>query len=169
MAGAPEALALPLALDLVAREGGVWGRGTGQSMLPLIGPGSELQVVPLEGAPISRGMLVAYPQDGRLVIHRVIACEPGSGLIVTKGDALAAPDPPLPLGRVAGRVVALRAHGRPAADLTRFPWPAVSRFLAGAARLACRLRLDQRPASPARRLGWKLLRAPFYLARLLLP
>lgn len=162
---ARDAAAVPLALALLARGDSLWVREASFSMLPLIRPGEELQLAPLDSRRVARGALIAYERGAQLVIHRVMAAG-GSG-VVTKGDALASPDPPVPWGEVAGRVVALRVNGR-SVDLTAFPWPLVNRLLAWIASLAARLGLEEAPSSRPRRLAWKALRVPFYLARLLL-
>ena len=133
-------------------------------MLPLIQPGDELRLAPFDARQIGGGSVIAYERGARLVIHRVLAAG-GSG-VVTKGDALASPDPLVPWDRVVARVVALRRPDGRRVDLDAFPWPPVNRLLARVAALAGRLRLDDAP-SLARRLAWKALRAPFYLVRLL--
>ena len=165
--GAPGTFAVPLALGVLAREGAVWGRGTGLSMAPLIRPGDELRLASLDGKRIFRGMLVAYPREARLVIHRVIACH-GTGL-VAKGDASPVPDPEVPRDQVVGRVVALRGPAGRSVDLEAFPWPFMNRLLGACAWLGSRLSpADPAPSLPWR-LAWKALRLPFYLARLLVP
>lgn len=165
MAEAGGAFVVPLALDVLAREGGVWGRGTGVSMLPLIRPGVEIRLVPFDGRRVFRGMLVAYPREARLVVHRVIAwAEAG---LVTKGDASAFPDPPVPRDEVVARVVALRGANGRCVDLEAFPWPLLNRLLGTHAWFASRLCREEAAPSLARRAAWKALRLPFYAARLL--
>ena len=160
------AAAVPLALDALARGESLWVREASPSMLPLIRPGDELKLAPIAPRKIGRGAVVAYRRGAQLVIHRVLAAS-GSG-VVAKGDALASPDPLVPWDRVVARVVALRGPDGRVVDLEAFPWPFVDRLLAGIASLAARVRLEERPTSPWRRLAWKALRVPFYLARVLL-
>lgn len=166
MPGTRSAAAFPLTLDLLARGESSWVREASPSMLPLIRPGDELRLAPLDGRRVARGALIAYWRDAQLVVHRVLAASP-SGL-VAKGDALAFSDPLVPWDRVVARVVALRTLRGQLVDLGAFPWPLVDRLLARIASLAARLRLRERPNSPWRRLAWKALRVPFYLALLLL-
>ncbi len=166
MPGAPGTFAVPLALGVLAREGAVWGRGTGLSMAPLIRPGDELRLASLDGKRIFRGMLVAYPREARLVIHRVIAW--GEAGVVAKGDASAFPDPPVPREHVVARVVALRGADGRHVDLEAFPWPVLNRLLGVYAWAASRLCREGAAPSLARRVAWKALRLPFYMARLLL-
>jgi hypothetical protein len=86
-----------------------WVQATGGSMRPLIARGAWLRV---EGGGEPRiGDVVVLPVGTRLVAHRLIARH-GSGpdaLLVTKGDAEAWPDPPVPARRALGVV---RAAGR---------------------------------------------------------
>lgn len=165
MAVARDAAAVPLALDLLSRGEPLWVREASFSMLPLIRPGEECLLAPVDPRCVARGTLIAFRQGARLVVHRVVASDTSG--VVTKGDALASPDPPVPWGEVAGHVVALRVNGR-SVDLAAFPWPLVDRLLARIASLAARLGLEEAPSSRPRRLAWKALRVPFYLARLLL-
>ena len=154
-------------LDVLRREGALWVREASPSMLPLIRPGDELWLVPVSPRGIVRGMLVAYERDAQLVVHRVLASD-GTGL-VAKGDALVLPDPVVPWDRVVARVVALRRPGGRVVDFEAFPWPLLNRLLGGIASVVCRLSLRApRDAPLLPRLGWKALRLPFYLARLLI-
>lgn len=169
MPSARRDLAVAFAPDVLAREGALWVREASLSMLPLIRPGDEIRLAPVEPEQVIPGMLIAYRRDARLVIHRVLARD-GAG-VVAKGDALVSPDAPLPWDQVVARVAALRRPGGRLVDLEAFPWPLVNRLLGGLAFLACRLcREGSREAGPPllSRLAWKALRLPFYLARLLL-
>ena len=156
--------AVSLALDVLAREGEVWGRGTGVSMVPLIRPGDELRLTPLDRKRIFRGMLIAYPRAARLVVHRVIAWD-GTG-VVPKGDASTLPDPVVPWEQVVGRAVALRGASGVCVELEAFPWPLLNRLLGACAWLASRLCPAPWAPSLLRGVAWKALRLPFYGARL---
>ena len=163
------AAAVPFALDVLARGESLWVREATPSMLPLIRPGDELRLAPFESRTIRAGALIAYRRGAQLVIHRVMAASESG--VVAKGDALASPDPLVPWDQVVARVVALRGPDGRLVDLEAFPWPLLNRFLGGIASLAGRLRLEaSRDAAPSlvRRLVWKALRLPFYLARLVL-
>ena len=152
------------AQEALTRQGALWVREATPSMLPLIRPGDELLLAPLGSRQIRVGALIAYRREAQLIIHRVLAVG-GSG-VLAKGDALASPDPLVPWDRVVARVVALRrANGR-AVNLDAFPWPLLNRLLAGIASVASHLSREA-PQPLTGRLGWKALRVPFYLARLL--
>jgi len=158
-------LTAAFAQEALTREGALWVREATASMLPLIRPGDELQLAPVGPRGICRGMLIACHREPGLVVHRVIACDETG--IVAKGDALAAPDPVVPRDQVVARVVALRrANGR-LVDLEAFPWPLVNRVLGWFASAGTRLSPETCGAALPRRLAWKVLRVPFYLARLL--
>lgn len=86
--------------ELVCRFGGA-------SMSPAIAHQAEVRL--LCGVPsVERGDVVAFLDEGRVIVHRVVATLPGGGLL-TRGDARLLPDRPLPgAGRVMGRVEAVR-------------------------------------------------------------
>lgn len=81
----------------------------GTSMSPAIAHQAEVRL--LCGAPsVARGDVVAFLDEGRVIVHRVVAALPGGGLL-TRGDARLLPDRPLQdAGQVMGRVEAVR-HG----------------------------------------------------------
>lgn len=169
MSVARDEVTVPLVLEALTRTGGLWVREASPSMLPLIRPGEELKLIPLGGRPVVRGALIACERDGRLVVHRVISSN-GSG-VVAKGDALSSMDPRVSWDRVVARVVALRAADGRVSDLEAFPWPLVNRLLGDVAILAGWV--SPEPSGHValrvlRQWGWRVLRVPFYLARLVL-
>lgn len=164
-----DAAAVPLALEALARGESLWVREASPSMLPLIRPGDQLQLAPLDSRRVGRGVLIAYERGAQLVVHRVMASS-GSG-VVAKGDALASPDPLVPWEQVIARVVALRRPNGRLVDLGTFPWPLLNRLLGWIASMGSRLSMETDRRAPPRRLRrlvWKTLRLPFYLARLAL-
>ncbi|MBW2673008.1 MAG: signal peptidase I [Deltaproteobacteria bacterium] len=62
-----------------------------ESMKPTLMMGDVALIGPLRGE-VEPGMIICYRHDGQLVTHRVHSIE-GGGIITTKGDALADPDP----------------------------------------------------------------------------
>lgn len=162
--------ATSLLLDLLSRDGAVWVREASLSMSPLIRPGDEIRLVRLDQRRVARGTLIAYRRAESLVLHRVLARNEAG--VVAKGDALASADPPVGWKEVVGRVTALRKAGKPEINLDAFPWPVVNRALGVIAAIACRLAVKDgagERSSLLPRLAWKLLRAPFFLARCLVP
>lgn len=169
-AGSTADIATPFVVELLARHGAVWVREASRSMSPLIREGDEVRLVPLEPRRITRGALIAYRKGEGLVLHRVLASSEAG--VITKGDALASPDPLIGWQDVVARAAGLRRAGMPSADLDTFPWPLVNHALGVIAAIAGRLRVEEDsggmpPLLP--RLAWKALRVPFHLARCLVP
>ncbi len=169
-AGSKADVATPFVVELLARHGAVWVREASRSMSPLIRPGDEVRLVPLEPRRITRGALIACRQEGGLLLHRVLASNEAG--VITKGDALASPDPLVGWDDVVARVAALRRGGMPSANLDTFPWPLVNRLLGALSAIASRLPVanavgESRAFLP--HLAWKSLRVPFHLARCLVP
>ncbi|HXG16903.1 MAG TPA: S24/S26 family peptidase [Calidithermus sp.] len=121
-AGAAAAL-LP---DVLARLGEAWVREASTSMAPFLRPGDRLLLRPAAG-PLRRGAVVAYPQRGRVLVHRVVGTD-GRGILV-KGDGAEAAER-VRAADVLGRVVAVRRPSGRTIRLDRFPWPALGRLLA---------------------------------------
>jgi len=144
-------LAADFVPEVLEREGDAWVTTASSSMAPLVREGDALRLVPLERGRVGAGDLVAFRQDGVLVVHRVLARTPAG--LVTKGDALPDADAPVPWPAVVAGVAALRTPAGRVLDLQRRPWPALGRLLAA---------LGRRRAP--NRLAWIALRAPFHLA-----
>jgi hypothetical protein len=87
-----DALAQGLAVRLTVR---------GESMTPALYSGSEVEIVPVNGA-LYRGQVVALAVGPRLVVHRIHRLTPFG--VVTRGDARTTADAPLPRGDVLGLV-----------------------------------------------------------------
>ena len=117
---------------------------TGTSMLPSIRPGDMLEVHRQGMEAILPGDVVLFLRNGGFAAPRVMekAGEPDRTLLITRGDALRVPDPPVTPEELLGRVTAvLRGERRLDPRLTR--WARVaSWFLARSefcARVARRL------------------------------
>ena len=111
---APERLAALRAL------GGLELPVRGRSMLPLVADGARVWIVPLRRLPWPGDVVAFSGKDRRLVLHRVLGPIPHRGrlALLTQGDAAERPDPPVPPGRVLGRL----AGGRCAPEAVRIPW-----------------------------------------------
>jgi len=147
-------LAAEFVPEILEREGEAWARAASSSMAPLIQVGDELRVVPLDPALVRRGMILAYRDERRLIVHRVLANGPQG--VVTKGDALAKPDGLIGWDRIVGRIVAIRTPSGRTMELDRFPRPLIDRAVSVVARLA-----------PRNALAWKAHRLPFHLLALI--
>ena len=83
-------------------------RFSGVSMQPTIAPGAEVRVHC--GAQVREGDVAVCQEGMRVLVHRVIATSFRDGWILTRGDATAVPDFPLPASSVLGRVMGLVAQ-----------------------------------------------------------
>lgn len=71
------------------------------SMAPTLRAGDIIFLRPLQPAQVRPGMIVSYWWDDKLITHRVLAVD--NGKMVTRGDAIAMPDPwAVPVSSVAG-------------------------------------------------------------------
>lgn len=82
----------------------------GSSMEPTIPAGAE--VLLLCGASPAPGDIAAFTFGDRIMVHRVMARPPARGWILTRGDASAIPDPPIPEAAVIGTVARVRRGDR---------------------------------------------------------
>src|SRR5689334_22720614 len=89
---------------------------TGSSMFPVLISGDKVLVKrsPLEGLNIG-DIIVLFDSAGKHVAHRIISIDTFStrAQITTKGDVHCAPDPPVGIDRVVGKVVAVLHEGEP--------------------------------------------------------
>lgn len=121
-----------LAVEVLGRSGKLRLQLTGWSMLPTIFPGDTVIIERADCTGVSEGEIVLCARAGRFVIHRVTRKSADDATILTRGDAMAQPDPPVAnrdlLGKVsyilrAGKQIvparALRIPERAAATLIR--------------------------------------------------
>lgn len=89
-------------------------RVTGSSMLPSLWPGDLLLIHREDFGRISTGDIVLFTRGGRLFAHRVVssAGQRGGEQLVTRGDALRAPDPPVTSAELLGRVCLIVRAGK---------------------------------------------------------
>jgi len=96
--------------DVVAKGAAFRFKALGGSMSPFIRNGDVVTVAPV--ARPRTGDVAAFrrPEDGRLVVHRVVAVRSDSLLI--KGDNIDSPDGRIPASNVVGRVSRVERNGR---------------------------------------------------------
>jgi hypothetical protein len=87
---------------------------TGTSMLPSIRPGDMLEVHRQGMEAILPGDVVLFLRTGGFAAHRVVerVIGPERTLLITRGDALRVPDPPVTPEELLGRVTAILRGGR---------------------------------------------------------
>jgi len=92
-------------------------RASGRSMFPAIRDGDTITISPLEPGEPRVGQVAAcrLPDNGRLVVHRVVRRRKGQALI--KGDRVANADGWVPFADLLGAVTAVERKGR------RCLWP----------------------------------------------
>lgn len=83
-------------------------------MLPTIFPGDTLLIERASGDCVGRGDIVLFGRDRRLFVHRVLGKSASGGdlEIVTQGDGLREPDPPISSSHLLGKVAFLVRDGR---------------------------------------------------------
>jgi signal peptidase I len=103
-----------LVLEVLESTGQAKLAVTGTSMLPSIRPGDMLEVRRQGMEAILPGDLVLFLRNGGFAAHRVVekAGEPDRTLLITRGDALRVPDPPVTPEELLGRVTAILRGGR---------------------------------------------------------
>lgn len=99
-----------LVADVLRSYGTVQVQVTGWSMFPVVRPGDVLIVDHTGRSGVVSGDIVLFTRDQRLFAHRVVANR-GSG-ILTRGDAMPAPDPPVAESELLGRVSSIVRDGK---------------------------------------------------------
>jgi len=111
--GDENALKCELASEVLRSSGTLRLRVTGWSMLPSVMPGDTLVIERISSDAISEGDIVLFGRDRRLFVHRVVTrSQPQSAEIVTRGDAMPAPDPPVSESDLLGRVSFILRDGK---------------------------------------------------------
>ena len=109
-----EAARSDLALEALRRTGRLRLRAHGESMLPTLWPGDEVEVVSCSRENVQPGEIVLARREGRVFLHRLISCEE-SGRFVLRGDSMAAADSAYESAALAGKLVGVMRRGRMAA------------------------------------------------------
>jgi hypothetical protein len=107
-----------LAAEALRQSGRLRLRVHGESMLPTLWPGDELEIVRCSVQDAHPGDIILAVREGRFFLHRFVArCQPDG--FVLRGDSMPAPDPKVPdealLGRLAvsaGRNLRSQVIGR---------------------------------------------------------
>jgi len=82
-------------------------------MLPTLWPGDVLTVQYARPEQVEPGEIVLYTRQGRFFIHRIVSRDVSGDAtsLLTRGDCMAAADPPVGRGELLGRVVEVRRSG----------------------------------------------------------
>ena len=141
--GPPEITKNELAAEVLQAYRELRLRVVGSSMLPAIWPGDILSIRPCGIADAGLGDIVLFTREGRLFAHRVVSCCGDS--LLTQGDGIRDPDPPVKPGELIGRVFEIVRRGKalrpqPRLSLAGRITAALASRSAGAGRLLTRLR-----------------------------
>lgn len=103
-----------LAADVLRSSGVLRLKVTGWSMLPTVWPGDTLVVEHGGSDRAVSGDLVLVVREGRLFAHRLIqnVVDGGSTEILTRGDAMERPDPPIHKNGLVGKVTRIVRNGK---------------------------------------------------------
>jgi signal peptidase I len=87
---------------------------TGWSMLPTLMQGDVLDFERASGEEVSTGNIVLFSRGGTLFAHRIINPFTGhkTGFVLTQGDAIGTPDPPVPNSELFGKVSRIVRAGK---------------------------------------------------------
>ena len=113
-----------LVADVARASGEVRLRVAGSSMVPVLWPGDLVLARSCDLSQLEPGQIVVFRQDGRLIIHRILATGDG---IITRGDARPCLDARLGREDLIGRVESALRDGK-AVRLRPTPWQALVAF-----------------------------------------
>lgn len=86
----------------------------GYSMYPCIKPGSLILIEPvkIKGNPVP-GEIIAIKRENGLIVHRLLKIVVNNGIttFIARGDSNALEDPPITIGKIAGRIVGAESTG----------------------------------------------------------
>jgi signal peptidase I len=103
-----------ISLSLLSEGKTIRIKAHGFSMYPNIKPGSLLLIEPisLKGAPV-KGEIIAVKRENGLVVHRLtkIVIKNGTRYYIARGDSNSMEDDPVPIGKIAGRIVRAETTG----------------------------------------------------------
>jgi signal peptidase I len=110
--GEANALKCELAGEVLRSSGTLRLRVTGWSMLPTVMPGDTLVIDHISSDDVSEGDIVLFVRDRRFFVHRVVTKGSHDAAIVTCGDAMPGPDPPVPQSDLLGKVSFIVRNGQ---------------------------------------------------------
>lgn len=114
MLGADPARLVALAGRLRGPDRSVESTVRGMSMGRCLPPGSRIRIELTKRARYAVGEIVAFLDGRQVIVHRVVhsgLAEAGSGQVLTRGDVVLVPDPPVDLARILGPVTAVWREG----------------------------------------------------------
>ena len=103
-----------LAGEVLRSSGTLRLKVMGWSMLPAVWPGDTLVIERIERGTVCEGDIVLFSRDRRLFAHRVVAMSSpaGNAKLLTRGDAMPRPDPPVGDSDLLGKVTYIVRNGK---------------------------------------------------------
>lgn len=138
---------VPFSKAFLKHEKTLWLKVKGKSMMPFLYPGDKILIQPRPINFLKTGNLITFLDGTALCTHRLIGKVKRAGQVylITKGDLCARLDPPIPLGVIIGKVIAIQ-KGKRILSIEGPLWQAfnpilafLSRFTGGLLRLKWRL------------------------------
>jgi hypothetical protein len=99
-----------LAADGLRQGGYLRLRVYGESMLPALWPGDEVEIESCSLENLRPGEIVLAMRDNRFFLHRLVATSTSNGFLLC-GDSMPAPDPAFPTEALLGHLVAKASRG----------------------------------------------------------
>ena len=108
------ALKCEMAGEVLRSSGTLRLQVMGWSMLPSVWPGDTLVIERADSNAVSEGDIVLFGRNRRLFAHRVVAKagQSGDSRVVTRGDAMPAPDSPVSADELLGKVSIILRNGK---------------------------------------------------------
>jgi hypothetical protein len=116
--GDSHALKCELAREVLRSSGSLRLQVTGWSMLPAVFPGDTLVIDRIPSDAVSAGDIVLFGRYQRFFAHRIVTRgivhkdQSQSSEILTRGDAMPAPDPPVSESDLLGRISFILRNGK---------------------------------------------------------
>lgn len=100
-----------LAVEALSRSGSLRLRVRGESMLPTLWPGDEVEIMGCRPAEIRQGDVLLAFSGNRFFLHRAWKFSE-NGDVITRGDSMPEPDPAVPVQVIIGRLTRVTRVGR---------------------------------------------------------
>jgi hypothetical protein len=111
-----------MASEVLRSAGQLRLRVNGWSMLPAVMPGDTLVLERASIDDVAEGEIVLFHRERRFFIHRAVRKADHKGELLTRGDAMIRPDPPVKRHELLGKILWIERNGRRVAPSPRLSW-----------------------------------------------